>query len=118
MTSPTDLPHCWAMALENAEPILEQLGRRRADALRIMADGRAVYSRLLIPDQAALDAEAARYPDRRTTQEALLTAALLRLAARYPKASSVTVGLVWGGPGGAKVADLVTFGNPSGRAAA
>lgn len=105
-----DLPRCWALAWEQAGAILEHLDRRGAQALQILADGRAVYSRLLIPNQADLDVEGARYPDRRTTQEALLTAALLRLAARYPKASSVTVSLLWGGPEGAKAMPLVTFG--------
>lgn len=87
----TELPHPWALASVLSQAILEQLNRCQAQALSIT------------------------YSHRATTQEAILKAALLTLATRYPAAQSVTLALLWGGSEGASVRPLVTFSPPAFR---
>lgn len=109
----TDLAKPWGLAWQNAGAILERLDHHQAHALRISADGVEVYTRLLIPKQADLEAEAALFPSRATTQDDLLRAAIIKLAHRHPNVQVVTIDLLWGGIDGVKIKPLVTFGKPA-----
>lgn len=100
--SPTELPEVWAKAWLEAGEICERLERRGAHALRIEADGRPVYDRLLIPSMADLERH-------NLTPEGLLKGKIAQLCEQCPESVTVTLLLLWGGLEGVKLRKLVTF---------
>ena len=91
--NPADLPPVWAKAWLEAARICEVLQRTGAHALRVEADGRPVYDRLLIPSRADLERH-------NLTPEGVLRRKITELCEKCPRPVTVAFFLLWAGSKG------------------